>query len=424
MKTLFSAIAILLSSISLYATTPTITEIKQLPLKDVIKQAEDLFQQGDLEEAYPYYQALYEMRKKTAINDLYKLGKTALAAKKYNRASEYLVPLLPKAKKFPLIHYEYALTLKYQGEYVLSSQHFQSYINSHQQDNSNDYVQLANMHLQSCQKILKEQSNTSAWFLDESNDEVNDSSLVYRAPTPISKHKVGFIECQTSKGTCLKKVYSDGSIHDLNGAAGNPTFNTCSPHITADGETIFFAQQEMGQANYSIFTGKITPQGEIDHIRKLSSGINRAGYSSTHPTTGLTEQGQLILYFASTLPGSQGGYDIWYSIQTTDGNFTMAYNLGTRINGAGDDITPFYYQTDGELYFSSEKPQGYGGLDVYKMTGEKKRWLERHAHQLENPVNSKGNDFHYKKRGQGKGSFSTDRKGKEKTVKFKKIIGA
>ena len=424
MKTLFSGIVTLLLSLNLYATTPTVAEIKQLPLRDVMAQAESLYNQGAYEEAYYYYQALSEMRKRMPLNDWYKLGKTALAAKKYDLAANQLAPLLSKAKKFPLIHYEYALALKYKGEHVLSSQHFQSYINTHQQESNNDYVGLAEMHLQTCQKILKEKANTSAWFLDESKDSKEDSSVVYRAPTPISKHKVGFIECQTNKGTCLKKVYSDGSIHDLSGAAGNPTFNTCSPHIAADGETIFFAQQEIGQANYSIFSGVITPQGEIDNIKKLSSGVNRVGYSSTHPTTALTEHGQLILYFASTLPGSQGGYDIWYSIQTTDGNFTMAYNLGTRINGTGDDITPFYYQTDGELYFSSEKPQGYGGLDIYKMTGEKKRWLERQAHQLENPVNSKGNDFYYKKHGQGKGSFSTDRKGKEKTVKYKKIIGA
>lgn len=104
----------------------------------------------------------------------------------------------------------------------------------------------------------------------------------------------------------------------------------------------------------------------------------------------------------------------------------MSYNLGTRINGQGDEITPFYYQNAGELYFSSEKPSGYGGLDVYKMTGEKKRWLENQAQHLENPINSTGNDFHFKKTGRGKGSFSTDRgkDKKEKTVKYKKTIGA
>lgn len=417
-------LALILASLSVDATTPDINKIKQQPLKVVAQKANELYNNSSYEEAYYYYKALSEMRKKLPIEDAYRLGKTAFAVKEYEESQNILAPLLPKAKRFPLLHYEYALALKYSGDYVLSTQYFQSYINLHQHESNNDYVKLAQTHLKTCQKALKEKENTSAWFLDDLDSNNTNNDLIYRAPTNPSKYKIGFIECQTSKGTCLKKVYPDGSITNLKGSVGNPILNSCSPHIAPDGVTVFFAQQEMGKTEYKIFSGTITPEGEIDNIQKLGSSINRDGYSSTHPSVGITNHGQVILYFASTLPGSRGGYDIWYSIQTTDGDFTMAYNLGTRINGEGDDVTPYYYQADGELYFSSEKPQGYGGLDVYKLTGEKKRWKENQAHHLEKPVNSTGNDFHYRKNAQNKGSFSTDRKKKEKTVKFKKVIGA
>lgn len=243
--------------------------------------------------------------------------------------------------------------------------------------------------------------------------------------TQMSKYDVGLIECQTPQGTCIKKIYPDNRIELLRGSVGNPIFNSSSPFIAPDGETVYFAQQEIGKAEHNIYTGRLAANGEIIDIKKLGPTVNRVGYSSTHPTLGITDKGQEILYFASTLPGTQGGYDIWYSIKTTDGSFTRAYNLGTRINGEGDDITPFYYQQANELYFSSEKPQGYGGLDVYKMTGEKKRWKEGEAQHLQTPVNSRGNDFHYKKTSPTKGSFSTDSKdGKEKMVKFEKLVGA
>jgi hypothetical protein len=241
----------------------------------------------------------------------------------------------------------------------------------------------------------------------------------------MSKYDVGLIECQTPQGSCIKKIYPDNRVELLRGAVGNPIFNSSSPFIAQDGETVYFSQQEIGKAEHNIFMGRMAANGEIIDIRKLGSNVNRVGYSSTHPTLGVTEKGQEILYFASTLPGTQGGYDIWYSIKTVDGTFTRSYNLGTRINGEGDDITPYYYQQANELYFSSEKPQGYGGLDVYKMTGEKKRWKEGEAQHLQTPVNSKGNDFHYKKFSPTEGAFSTDRKeGKEKMVKYEKLVGA
>lgn len=413
--------------VALYATTPDISEIKQQPLKVVLAEAEKLYAEAVYEDAYYYYKALSEMKKKFTQEEFYRLGKTALAAKDYQTVLDALGDLLSKAKRYPLIHYEYASALKYTGQYILATQHFKSYLNANQNNDQNDYVKLAQTHLKSCQKALKEKEQVSSWFLDDlTDDKGEEGPVVYRALTKASKYKIGLIECQTIKGTCLKKIYADNTIEPLQGSVGNPVFNSVSPHIAPDGETVYFAQQEMGKTEYSIFSGKMTVTGEIENIKKLGPGVNRVGYSSKHPTIGLTEQGQEILYFSSTLPGSQGGYDIWYSVRTTDGNFTMAYNLGTRVNGQGDEVTPFYYQNDGELYFSSEKTAGYGGLDVYKMTGEKKRWKEGQAQHLENPINSKGNDFHFKKTARGKGSFSSDRgkDKKEKILKYKKVIGA
>lgn len=405
--------------------TEAIVDIKQQPIKVIMAEAEQLYNDGLYQEAYPYYKALKEMRKRSNLEDNYRLGKTALVSKEYVVSKEALHPLLHKSKNFPLIHYEYALALKYQGEYILANQHFQSYLNNHGSETNNDYVELAQKHLKTCQKILQEREKTSNWSLGYFEDKENAEPTTYRAVTKMSKYNVGLIECQTPQGTCIKKIYPDNRIELLRGAVGNPLFNTSSPYIAPDGETVYFAQQEIGKAEHHIFTGRLAANGEIIDIKKLGPNVNRVGYSSTHPTLGITEKGQEILYFASTLPGTQGGYDIWYTVKTIDGSFTRAYNLGTRINGEGDDITPYYYQQANELYFSSEKPQGYGGLDVYKMTGEKKRWEEGEAKHLQNPVNSRGNDFHFKKTSPTNGSFSTDRKnGKEQMVKYKKTIGA
>ena len=403
----------------------TVLELQQAPIRDVEADGDRLYQARQYAEAYPYYKALQKMNKRFGSEEQYRLGKTALYAKQYDESSKQLREILPKAKKYPLIQYEYALALKYTGEYILANQHFQSFLNDDAAALPSSYTKLAQVHLQSCQKILKEREKTSNWSLGYFADADAAETTIYRGRTPMSKYNIALIECQTPEGICIKKVYPDNRIELLRGTVGNPVFNSSAPHIAPDGETVYFAQQELGQPEHHIFVGKLAANGEIIDIRKLGPTINRVGYSSTHPTIGRTERGQEILYFASTLPGTQGGYDIWYAIKTIEGEFTQAYNLGTRINGHGDEVTPFYYQEDGQLYFSSEKPQGYGGLDVYRMTGEKRRWEEIQAEQLPNPVNSKANEYYFKKYSAAEGSFTTDRKDKkEQTVKYKENIGA
>lgn len=402
-----------------------IIALQQQPVRVVVNEAEQLYRDGQYAEAYPYYKALEGMNKRFSLEETYYLGKTALYAKQYKESYKYLQGLLPKSKKFPLIHYEVGVALKYTGEYILANQHLQSFLNNHATDVSPEYTELAQIHMQSCQKILKEREKTSNWTLGYFEDGNAVPETIYRARTRMSKYNIALIECQTPEGVCIKKVYPDNRIELLRGSVGNPVFNSSSPHIAPDGETVYFSQQELGKAEHHIFVGKLAANGEILDIQKLGPSINRIGYSSTHPSIGRTERGQEILYFASTLPGSQGGYDIWYAVKTIEGKFTRAYNLGTRVNGSGDDVTPFYYQDGGELYFSSEKPQGYGGLDIYKMTGGKRRWEESRATQLPNPINSEANEYHFKKYSATDGSFTTDRKGnKEKTVKYKENIGA
>jgi len=69
------------------------------------------------------------------------------------------------------------------------------------------------------------------------------------------------------------------------------------------------------------------------------------------------------LYFASTQDGGFGGWDIFVS--TWNGsNWSVPRNLGTPLNTAGNEVTPFF---DGErLYFSSDWHNGLGGMDVFR----------------------------------------------------------
>jgi outer membrane protein OmpA-like peptidoglycan-associated protein len=67
------------------------------------------------------------------------------------------------------------------------------------------------------------------------------------------------------------------------------------------------------------------------------------------------------LYFASNMPGTQGGYDLFYMNKGSNGwGAPIALN---KINTKDDDLAPFI--SNDSLYFSSNRDGGLGGYDIY-----------------------------------------------------------
>ncbi len=90
--------------------------------------------------------------------------------------------------------------------------------------------------------------------------------------------------------------------------------------------------------------------------------FNSDEYSVAHPT--LTPDGNKM-YFASDMPGGFGGMDL-YVTSMDGGSWGPPINLGARINTEGNEIFP-YYQKDQRLYFASDGHVGLGGLDMCYM---------------------------------------------------------
>lgn len=113
---------------------------------------------------------------------------------------------------------------------------------------------------------------------------------------------------------------------------------------------------------------------------------NPFNYSIQHPA--LSPDGK-TLYFASDMPGTMGGMDIFYSENTGSG-WTKPVNCGPSINTKEDDVFP-YVRKDGKLFFSSRGHITIGGLDIFSSTGAKNKWTD--AENLKAPMNSPKDDF-------------------------------
>jgi cell division septation protein DedD len=70
-----------------------------------------------------------------------------------------------------------------------------------------------------------------------------------------------------------------------------------------------------------------------------------------------------ILIFSSDKPGGYGGYDLYMSFKSREG-WTEPKNLGPVINSEKNEIMP-WLSTTNVLYFSSDGLPGLGGFDVF-----------------------------------------------------------
>lgn len=84
------------------------------------------------------------------------------------------------------------------------------------------------------------------------------------------------------------------------------------------------------------------------------------GYSIMHPAIAPDNE---RLYFASDMPGGYGGMDLYYSVRR-GGFLSRPVNLGPQINTSGNEVFP-YVDEAGRLFFASDGLPGAGGLDVF-----------------------------------------------------------
>ena len=156
--------------------------------------------------------------------------------------------------------------------------------------------------------------------------------------------------------------------------------------LSLSGEIIAISRnnnQKSGRQNkLGIFFYREDEKGKLVHT--FDFPFNSAEYSVTHPSFNNTGD---TLYFASDMPGGFGGMDIYYA--TYVGSVWLTpINLGEKINTARNEIYPF---SDGNtLFFSSDGHPGLGGIDTYKIITEDG---DKRVANLGYPLNTSWDDF-------------------------------
>ncbi len=199
-------------------------------------------------------------------------------------------------------------------------------------------------------------------------------------------------------------------------------FNNGPLSLAPDGRTVFFTSEvETGSVtrkrtykNHSgIFTAELL-NNEL--VSLVPFPYNSDGYNIAQPS--VSADGR-YLYFASDMPGGQGGSDIYFS-EKVNGQWSKPVNLGPVVNSSATENFPFIHSS-GRLYFSSDRPGGPGRLDVYFTSFSSGKWDDPSL--VPEPVNSPADDFAFvADQDLQEGFFSSNRRTNDDIYRFASTV--
>ncbi len=164
------------------------------------------------------------------------------------------------------------------------------------------------------------------------------------------------------------KMSSDSTWTDPTPAPFQGNGDGFFPAYAADGNEIYFVSSRPSDPP-PINMWRSSRQGAgWSEPLVLDAPIN----SSAHEWGGtLTDDG--ALYFSSTRPGGLGGGDIYRTVTLPGGEVTVE-NLGAIVNSPQPEGSPCVARDGSYLIFESQRPGGYGHSDLYITYNENGVW--------------------------------------------------
>lgn len=196
----------------------------------------------------------------------------------------------------------------------------------------------------------------------------------------IAKNRVLMLYADDSAGDLqIKFVHNFNDEEVVEGPFEVKWLNTpkddAYPTFNSDFSQLYFCSNRDG--DFDIFEVKLPAQPE-KLLETLLSEKPQTILKNTQLSTPYDDKcpyfiggwGSQVMYFTSNRPGGEGGFDIYYSL--LDGTkWREPVNLGNRINTKYDEYRPIVPQQMIRGYnyhlgiFSSNRPGGKGGFDLY-----------------------------------------------------------
>ncbi len=246
---------------------------------------------------------------------------------------------------------------------------------------------------------------------------INSVNEEYHPTLPADESFIIYtVRAPSTTGTCIKdkeedfyisyKTEKGWSPRENMGGPINSACNEGAGNISPDGRFLFFAAQTRNREDVVgrmpsmdlYFAEKIGNRWSIP--KSLGEPVNTEGFES-QPS--FSSDGK-TLYFTSNRPGGMGGTDIWMTVKQEDGTWSEPENLGREINTAGDEVSPYIHPDNQTLYFVSNGRKGVGGFDIFYAQKDKRGEFVN-AKNMGYPINTPADERSFMITANGKSAY-------------------
>ena len=173
--------------------------------------------------------------------------------------------------------------------------------------------------------------------------------------------------------------------------------------LSPDGHKLFIFKSSIKDGG-DIYMSTLTGKSWSVPVR-LEGEVNSKHWEGS---ASLTANGR-VLYFSSDRPGGLGGKDIYKAELSDQGTWVNVKNLGPGINTPQDDDAPFIHPDGKLLHFSSKGHNSMGGYDIF-VTRFDENGKSATPENLAYPINTPEDDIFYVLNAEGtKGYYSSNR---------------
>nr|WP_305882498.1 OmpA family protein [Emticicia sp. 21SJ11W-3] len=368
-----------------------------------------------------YDLAIKDLSKVTNIAESEKANLNYKIAEAYRLSNRWVeaIPYYEKAFEaklmIPEAHFHYAFALKAAGKYEQALKELQQFIDA--KSTIKAYNEKAYREVNSLRLIGElKQKQTDITFSNlsaintagaEFSPVVLGDELIFTASRKSKTYSNGLPYVGLYKSRFARTMEEMSKPEKFSNAIFDEERNEGTPAFSPDGKTMIYARGNTGKRK------DFSPDMDLYISRYVNgSGWTEPSYVSASDSASwdgspaFSRDGKTI-YFASNRPGGFGGIDLYRVNMDASGRFGNPVNMGKEINTAGDEMFP-YVSEDGKLYFASDGHPGLGKLDLFvairsggKITVE----------NMGLPYNSNMDDFGLVMRKNGDVFFSSNRAG-------------
>lgn len=308
----------------------------------------------------------------------------------------------------------YAFSLKSRGEYDKARAELDEFLKTTESENMKARANEEFDNMDYLEELKSKENFFRVKNLETLNTPAAEYSPIYNDGQLYFTSSRGNSKIYLATGTPFTNIYSATTkgarvdaktITSISNLINSDNANEGSLTFSPDGKTMVFAKgnsgKRKGTADVNLFISRLR-NGNWTEPRMLT--INNPGYWDSSPA--FSRDGR-TLYFASNRPGGYGGVDLYSARRNARGRFFKVKNLGPEINTTGNDMFP-YISDDGHLYFSSDGHPGFGGLDL--LIAQRRNGVTT-IENLGVPINSNADDFGMYLFKADRGFFSSNREG-------------